>query len=76
MTMSVELLSLIERKSGKSIETLQSETLSEHRSEAEAKHCEPMRMSRLFPFVGRGSVMGDFLLSHSEINKQLDHAIR
>ena len=76
MTMNVELLRLIERKAGKSIETLQSETLGKHRSEAEAKHREPMRVSQLFPFVGRGSVMGDFLLSHKEINKQLDHAIR
>lgn len=76
MTMNVELLSLIERKAGKSIETLQSETFSEHRSEAEAKHRKPMLVTRLFPFIGRGSVMGDFLLSHSEINKQLDHAIR
>lgn len=76
MTMNAELLQLIERKTGKTIDTLQSKTISQHREEAEARHHEPMRLLRMFPFIGRGSVMGEFILSHSEVNKQFDHAIR
>lgn len=76
MTMSAELLRLIERKTGKSIDQLQSETLGEQRCRVEASHGKPMRLLQLFPFVGRGSVMGDYLLSHREVDKQFDHAIR
>lgn len=76
MTMNAELLQLIERKTGKTIDTLQSRTISQHRDEAEARHRGPMRLLRMFPFIGRGSVMGEFILSHSEVNKQFDHAIR
>lgn len=74
--MNAELMRLIERKTGKTIGDLQNVTLSHQRQEAEALHGLPMRLVSLFPFVGRGSVMGDFVLSHAEINKQLDKAIR
>jgi len=76
MAMSTELLRLIERKTGKSVDKLQSETISERRLDVETKFHKPMRLFRLFPFIGRGSVMGEFLLSHSEVNRQLDRAIR
>lgn len=76
MALNTELLRLIERKTGKSIDLLQSEPLSERRREVEAKHGKPIRLLRLFPFIGRGSVMGEFLLSHKDVNKQLDRAIR
>lgn len=76
MTMNAELLRQIERKTGKTIGELQSGTIDERRKEVETKSRKTMSFSRLFPFIGRGSVMGEFLLSHSEINKQLDHALR
>lgn len=76
MAMSAELLRLIERKTGMSVDKLRSGTISERRLAVEMKFHKPMRLSRLFPFVGRGSVMGEFILSHSEVNKQLDHALR
>ena len=76
MAMSTELLCLIERKTGMSIDQLQSGTISERRSDIESKCGKPMRLLRLFPFIGRGSVMGEFLLSHAEVNKQLDRALR
>ena len=76
MAMNAELLHLIERKTGMSIDQLQAGTISERRSEVEAKFRKPMRLFRLFPFIGRGSVMGEFLLSHADVNKQLDRALR
>ena len=76
MAMSAELVRLIERKTGMSVDKLQSGTISERRSDVEAKFHKPMRLFRLFPFIGRGSVMGEFILSHSEVNKQLDRALR
>ncbi|BBU68001.1 hypothetical protein [Fluviibacter phosphoraccumulans] len=76
MAMNAELLHLIERKTGMSIDQLQAGTISERRSEVEAKFRKPMRLLRLFPFIGRGSVMGEFLLSHADVNKQLNRALR
>lgn len=76
MPMNDELLRLIERKTGKSIDQLQSETLSEQRVEIESQQGRPMQLLRHFPFIGRGSVMGDFILTHFEVNRQLDRAIR
>lgn len=76
MSMNTELLRLIERKTGKTIDQLQSETLSERRKYVESTHGGPMKLIRLFPFVGRGSVMGDYLLSHKEVDRQLEHATR
>lgn len=76
MAMNAELLHLIERKTGMSIDQLQAGTISERRSKVEAKFRKPMRLLRLFPFIGRGSVMGEFLLSHADVNKQLDRALR
>ncbi|MDA8258521.1 MAG: hypothetical protein M0Z99_23310 [Betaproteobacteria bacterium] len=67
---------MIERKTGKSIDQLQSETISERRDEVEASQGKPMGLLQLFPFVGRGSVMGDFIMSHQEVDKQLDRALR
>lgn len=76
MPMNAELLRLIERKTGKSIDQLQSETISERREEVEAKAGTPLRLLRHFPFIGRGSVMGDFILSHNEVDRQLNRALR
>jgi len=76
MAMSAELLRLIERKTGKTIERLRSETLCERRRQVEAEHGSPMQLLRLFPFIGRGSVMGEHLLSRAEVERQLDRAIR
>lgn len=76
MAMNAELLHLIERKTGMSIGQLQAGTISERRTEVEAKFRKPMQLLRLFPFIGRGSVMGEFLLSHADVNKQLDRALR
>ncbi len=75
MAMNTDLLHLIERKTGMSITDLQFGTVSDRRSNIEAKFRKPMRLFRLFPFIGRGSVMGEFLLSHSEVNKQLDYKL-
>lgn len=76
MPMNAELLHMIERKTGKSIDQLQSETIGERRCEIEARQGKPMRLLQLFPFIGRGSVMGDFILSHQEVDRQLDRALR
>lgn len=76
MAMNAELLHLIEQKTGETIERLQAETLWERRFQVETKSGQPMKLLRCFPFIGRGSVMGAHLLSHDEIEKQLDRAIR
>lgn len=76
MALSAELLRLIERKTGQPINKLQEETIWDRRCAAEADHGEPMKLLRLFPFIGRGSVMGDYILSHSEVDRQLNKALR
>lgn len=76
MSISEELVGLIERKTGASIAEIQSVTISERRLQVEKKVRAPMRLLRMFPFIGRGSVMGKLVLSHQEVNRQLDHALR
>lgn len=76
MTMSAELLDMIEQKTGESIEQLQAETLWERRRKIEARHPWRMRVIRYFPFIGRGSVMGEHLLSHEDVANEFDRAIR
>ncbi len=76
MAMNPELLRSIERKTGETVDRLQSETLWERRSLIESRQGEPMRLLRCFPFIGRGSVMGEHLLSRAEVDQQLDQALR
>jgi hypothetical protein len=76
MSMNAKLLRLIELKTGKPIDQLQTGTISERRSEIEAAKGKPMRLRQFFPFIGRGSVMGDFILPHREVDRQFYRALR
>ncbi|MDR0635105.1 MAG: hypothetical protein LBF91_09025 [Azoarcus sp.] len=49
-------------------------TISELRCEAEKKH-GPMHVTKEWPLIGRGSVMGDYVVSRDEIERQLDDAL-
>jgi hypothetical protein len=74
VSLYAELAQRIERRTGKSIDELRSMTISELRCEAEKKH-GPMHVTKEWPLIGRGSVMGDYVVSRDEIERQLDDAL-
>lgn len=76
MGLTPSVLRSIERKTGKTIAELQRETLSERRERMETLHGRVMRIVTFFPFIGRGTVMGDHIMSHEEVEKQFKKAVR
>ena len=76
MAVIADLLRLIERNTGKFSVQLEHQTISARRNEIESKLGKMMLLVRLLPFIGRGSVMGAFILSHSEAERQLNRAHR
>lgn len=66
----------IEESTGLSIRHIRETPLDELRREAEEKRGKPLRFVSFFPWVGRGSVMRDRLISHEEAEAAYDDAIR
>jgi hypothetical protein len=76
MALTPSLLAVIERKTGETIAQLQEETLSARRAKIAIISGKTLHFTRRFPFVGRGTVMSEHLLSHEEVEKQFEEAIR
>lgn len=66
----------VEQITGKTIDELRKQTLSERRTEVEAAHGRPMRFVCHFPFLGRGNVLGDRVIDHKGVESLLDEALR
>jgi hypothetical protein len=75
MQLSEAVLKSIEADLGKSIEEIRNQSLSEHRKEVEAKHGKPMSLSVNYPTIGRGNVLRDCVLSHEQVEAQLEKAL-
>lgn len=61
---------------GKSPECLRAQPITERRREVEAAQKKPTQFVSNFPFVGRGNVMRDRIISHAEVERLLDEALR
>ncbi len=70
------VLRAIERATGEKIEDLQSAPIDERRRRVEAKKKSSMIFRSQFPFIGRGSVMRDRVLSHQEVEAEFRKAIK
>lgn len=60
----------VQIETGESPDSLRKESLSERRLKIEKAKGFPLRLTKKFPFIGRGSVMGDRILPSEEIDRQ------
>lgn len=75
--MAIEILEkALEKACGESVSKLRSRTLEENRRLAEKKHGLLARFVSYFPFIGRGNVLRNRLVTHEEVEKRLDEALR
>jgi hypothetical protein len=61
---------------GCSVEYLKNTPLDELRANAEKKRGAPLKFVTVFPWIGRGNVLRDRLVSHEEAIAAYDDAIR
>ncbi|MGH8556040.1 MAG: hypothetical protein ACRESZ_00990, partial [Methylococcales bacterium] len=66
----------IERATGEKIEDLQSVPVDERRRLVEKKLKSLVTFRSHFPFIGRGSILRDRLLSHEEVEAEFRKAIK
>lgn len=66
----------IERIVGESIESIREMPVDERRRRTEKKFVRPMRFYSAFPFIGRGNVMREHILTHDEVEAALNEALR
>ena len=66
---------VIERATGETVQIIRSRTIDETRAILERKG-KKMKTFSAFPFIGRGNVQRDNILSSSEVNKKVDAAIK
>jgi hypothetical protein len=67
----------IEREVGDDIDTIAHMPIDERRRLVEQRHGgKRMTVVSKFPLIGRGNVLGDCLISHEEVEKELEKAIR
>jgi hypothetical protein len=75
-TFSHSLVERLEKRIGQSLAEACNESLSAKRSRiAAGRSGKPMRFTRNYPVIGRGCVLGDHLISTSDINKDLDRRL-
>lgn len=75
--MSIRVLDqAIERATGESVEELRLRTIEETRRIAEERTGRAMRFMSAFPFIGRGNVLRDRVISHDDVEAVLDRALR
>lgn len=65
----------VEQATGESIEVLRSRSLEENRRVAEKRHGRRLFFTSKFPFIGRGNVMRDRLITRQDIDAALDEAL-
>jgi len=67
-----KVLANISRKTGLSVEEMRRKSPAELRSFFNKKTRKPFSIVSLFPFIGRGNVLHDGLVSSSDLNNEID----
>ncbi len=65
----------IEKATGQTVEHVRNTPIDELRQAAEAKRGGPLQFVSFFPWIGRGNVMRDRLVSHEEAEAAYDDSI-
>jgi hypothetical protein len=66
----------LERATGESLASLRDTPIAERRRTLERKFRRPMRFISHWPFIGRGTVVHGGTISHQDVERQLDRALR
>lgn len=66
----------VEKLTGKSVADLRQSSIEGYRRERESVLKQPMRIISKFPFIGRGNVLRDRIISRGQIDKYLDAVLR
>ena len=74
--MKASLIRAIENATGESVESLRSMPLDERRQLIEKKTGRRLKVTRNFPFIGRGNVMRDETVSRDQVETELREALR
>jgi len=75
--LSEAVVKAIESDTGKTIREIQEQSLSDRRREVEANHGgHKMVFPVKFPFIGRGNVLRHRVLSHEEVDKRFNKALK
>jgi len=69
------LLTRIERLTGQTISQIRSEPISTRRIKIEESSGLRTRVSRHYPLVGRGCVLGDRIIPQADINSEVDRML-
>lgn len=75
MKLSIELEQAISRKVGLSIEQLRQTNPVEIAKHIEQKKHKKLSFSSQFPFIGRGNVLRDGVMTSEQINKDIDRIL-
>jgi hypothetical protein len=62
----------LERLTGLSIQELRDTPLSEMRNRVEERTGKPMSFPSVYPAIGRGNVMRDYIVSHEDVVREFD----
>lgn len=73
--LSESLIRRIEARTGKSADELKNETLWQKRIRLTRAKRKNMQFTRNFPLIGRGCVLGDHLVTTSEVNHDVDQLL-
>lgn len=72
----VSLEKTVTSMTGEKPSELRRQPLDERRKFLEARNKSPMRFLSKFPFIGRGNVLRDKIVSGAEVNALLDKALQ
>ena len=76
MTPNLILERAVERATGEKIDDLRRTPIDDRRRMIERRTRRPFRFTTAFPFIGRGNVLRDRILSHEEVETALRNALR
>jgi hypothetical protein len=68
----ISLERAVEASTGERVEVIRSRSLEETRRLAEKRQGRPLKFVSHFPFIGRGNVLRDRLVSHEQVEADLD----
>ena len=66
----------VELLTGKTAYELRNTPINEQRRDIEARLGRPVRVMSHFPFIGRGNVMRDRVITREQIERDLDKILR
>ena len=66
----------LESRTGMEIAWMRDTPIDTQRRVAESQFGAPVVITSQFPFIGRGNVLRDHIVSHAEVEKTLDAALR